>query len=147
MRLFTATLTAAALSLSAAHAQTPVALLAAASAVQESQVLLSGEFSGYEGHSGRGTARIIREGDALFLEFEGFRTDRGPQLEVWIAEDSVTSNAEGKAASYVNLGGLQGARKASQRYELPADFDLDSAASVVIWCRPFGILFASADLS
>lgn len=146
MRLLTAALTAAALSLSVAEAQLPVSLIATA-ATQQREVLLSGEFSGFEGHSGEGTARILREDGRLVLEFDGFRTDRGPQLEVWIAEDSVTSNAEGKAASRITLGRLQGARVASQRYELPADLDLGAVGSIVIWCRAFGVLFASADLS
>ena len=119
----------------------------AAAVAQESNVVLEGTFQGYEGHDGRGTARIVQEGDAYFLEFENFRVDRGPQLRVWVAEGPVTTNADGKAAAYIDLGRLQGARRASQRYELPEDFDLESAKSVVIWCEPFSILFSSADLS
>ncbi|NNU16117.1 DM13 domain-containing protein [Parvularcula sp. ZS-1/3] len=116
-------------------------------AVQEAEVLLSGSFEGREGKQGRGTARIILEGGKLFLEFEDFRTSRGPQLEVWIAAGPVRSNSEAEAASYLELAPLQSARQKSQRYELPADFDLDDAKSIVIWCKPFRILFASAELS
>lgn len=137
---------AATLSLGMAAAEPSVTV--ASFAVQaDREVLLEGTFEGREGKRGRGTARIVREGDALFLEFENFRTSRGPQLEVWITDRTVRTNEDVAAAGYVDLGDLQSPRQAEQRYALPADLDLGTAKSVVIWCEPFAILFASADLS
>jgi len=145
MRLIKAALSALSLSLAA----TPV-LIAPAQAstiAQATEVLLEGTFEGREGKRGSGTARIVREDGRLFLEFEDFRTSRGPQLEVWITDRTVRSNEDVQSAGYIDLGDLESHRRGSQRYALPADFDLSAAASVVIWCEPFAILFASADLS
>ena len=152
MKTATAALAASLLSLSlaptAALALEPSTTSTAVANVQnERETLLEGTFEGREGKRGRGTARIVREGSNHFLEFEGFRTSRGPQLEVWITDQTVRTNADVQHANAIELGGLQSPRESSQRYELPADFDVSTAKGVVIWCEPFAILFASADLS
>ncbi|MCQ8186366.1 DM13 domain-containing protein [Parvularcula maris] len=140
--------TAAAVAALTLSAPQPTTLITAyAASLQESEVLLSGTFEGREGKRGQGTARIVREGERMFLEFEGFRTSRGPQLEVWITDRTVRRNEDVKGSGYVDLGDLESHRRGTQRYELPEGFDLSSAASVTIWCEPFEILFASADLS
>lgn len=145
MRLVHAVISAVTLTL----ATSPVMLSTAyaTAAVQEAEVLLEGSFEGREGKRGSGNARIIRQDGQLYLEFENFRTSRGPQLEIWITDRTVRSNKDVQAAGYIDLGKLESHRKSRQRYELPANFDLNAAASVVIWCEPFAILFASADLS
>ena len=48
-------------------------------------------------------------------------------------------------AEWINLGDLKG-NIGDQSYIIPADVDLDMYKSVVIWCQPFGVLFASAPL-
>ena len=131
----------------AAALEPSTASTVSANAQDEREVLLEGTFEGREGKRGRGTARIVREGSNHFLEFEGFRTSRGPQLEVWITDQTVRTNADVQHANAIELGDLQSPRESSQRYELPADFDVSTAKGVVIWCEPFAILFASADLS
>ncbi|MEM1380070.1 MAG: DM13 domain-containing protein [Pseudomonadota bacterium] len=145
MRIITTALSALALSIAAAPALSPA--FATTTIAQEAEVLKEGTFDGFEGHRGQGTARIVRDGGRLFLEFEGFRTDRGPDLFVWLADDHVTSNEEGRDVGFTNIGRLESARASSQRYALPSGTDADDVGAIVIWCRAFGILFASAELS
>ena len=114
MRLLKASLSALALSLSAGPAF--VGPAHATTAQQETEVLLEGTFERPDGKRGGGTARIVREDGKLYLDFENFRTSRGPQLEIWITDRTVRSNADVQAAGYTDLGDLASHRKGSQRY-------------------------------
>ena len=50
------------------------------------------------------------------------------------------------ASDFVNLGTLK-ASSGNQNYEIPNDMDLDKYNKVLIWCKAFGVLFGSAELS
>jgi len=52
----------------------------------------------------------------------------------------------GYADGAIELGRLK-ADRGNQNYEVPAGTDLSNVASVVIWCRQFSVLFATAPLS
>ena len=47
---------------------------------------------------------------------------------------------------YVHLGALKG-NIGNQNYEIPAEVDLSEYKSVVIYCVPFHVVFATATLS
>ena len=49
-------------------------------------------------------------------------------------------------AGYLDLGPLKGNR-GNQNYEIPADVDLSEYGSVVIYCQPFHVIFATAPLN
>jgi hypothetical protein len=51
----------------------------------------------------------------------------------------------GDVGDYVDLGILKG-NVGNQNYEIPDDVDLSAIKSVVIWCRPFKVVFSVADL-
>jgi len=97
-------------------------------------------------HQGSGIATIYRQADgAHVLRFEDFRATNGPDLFVWLTTaDEPQSSAETSAAEWVNLGALKG-NVGNQNYEIPADVNIADYNNVVIWCRAFSVLFATAD--
>jgi hypothetical protein len=102
----------------------------------------SGTFSGADDfHFGRGTAHLIETAPGVFVvRLADFEVRNGPDLYVYL---SPSSKGYGKGA--VELGPLK-ADKGNQNYEVPAGIDPTSAASVVIWCKQFSVLFATAPL-
>lgn len=90
-------------------------------------------------HPASGYVRLFTEGDQTFLRYEDFETINGPDLFVYLATDE-------DATEFVNLGRLK-ATKGNVNYEIPAEVDLSVYSHALVWCRAFGVLFNSADLS
>ena len=108
-------------------------------------VALSGPFHGSDDfHFGRGTARLIETSPGVFVvRLEGFAVRNGPDLYVYLSP-----SADGYANGAIELGKLK-ADTGNQNYAVPAGV-LDEparAASVVIWCKQFSHLFATAPLA
>lgn len=106
--------------------------------------LASGKFVTLE-HSTSGTAKVIElEDGSRFVRFDDLATSDGPDLHVWITDQ--TSGGEwGKFddGRYIKLGKLK-ATHGNQNYAIPADADLAGMKSVVIWCDRFNVGFGSA---
>lgn len=121
---------------------------AAMSAMTESgdAVLASGRFHGVA-HETRGTATIHRlAGGARVLRFTDFRTSNGPDVQVYlVAADDAKDNETVTKAGFIRLGALKG-NEGDQNYAIPADLDLAKYRAVTIWCRRFGVNFATAPL-
>ena len=104
----------------------------------------SGSFRGSdEFHFGRGTARLIETAPGTFVvRLEDFAVRNGPDLYVYLSPDP-----DGYADGAIELGRLK-ADTGNQNYPVPAGALTDSsdAASVVIWCKQFSHLFATAPL-
>jgi hypothetical protein len=102
----------------------------------------TGSFEGAdEFHFGRGTARLVETGPGAFtVRLEDFAVRNGPDLFVYLSP-----SAEGYAEDAIELGRLK-ADRGNQNYEVPAGTDVAAARSVVIWCRQFRVLFATAEL-
>jgi hypothetical protein len=93
-------------------------------------------------HFGRGDALIIRtDGSDHVLRFENFSVRNGPDLYVYLSRDESGRRVD----ESLNLGRLK-ATDGAFNYELPANLDLTSIKSVVVWCRQFSTLFAVAPL-
>lgn len=105
-------------------------------------VLATGEWSGADDfHFGSGQASLVEDADgSLRLSLEDFSVLNGPDLFVYVSSDPNGWNEEA-----VNLGGLK-ATDGTFSYEIPAELSADDIASAVVWCRAFGVLFASAPL-
>ena len=116
---------------------------AAAPTPAPSAVARTGAFSGAdEFHFGRGTARLIETASGRFVvRLESFEVRNGPDLFVYLSP-SATGYDEGA----VELGRLK-ADRGNQNYEIPDGIDPSAFRSVVIWCRQFSVLFATAPLS
>ncbi len=90
-------------------------------------------------HPTSGTGLTITDGSQTFLRFEGFETDNGPDLNVYLRNSNDPDD-------YLDLGDLKG-NIGDQNYELPAGIDLDRYDFIDIWCVRFGVSFGSAQLS
>ncbi|MYJ29837.1 MAG: DM13 domain-containing protein, partial [Acidimicrobiaceae bacterium] len=80
-----------------------------------------------------------------FLRFEDFRTDNGPDLNVYLSAAPPDAAAGDFDDDFVDLGDLKG-NVGSQNYEIPAGLDLDHYSTVAIWCVRFGVVFGAAEL-
>ena len=103
----------------------------------------AGAFGGAdEFHFGRGTARLIETSPGSFtVRLEDFAVRNGPDLYVYLS-----SAPTGYADGAIELGRLK-ADRGNQNYKVPAGTDISGAASVVIWCKQFSVLFATAPLA
>jgi len=98
-------------------------------------------------HTGSGVAKIFRAPDGSFLlRLEDFRVTNGPDLRVIL---SPHPNPEGRgdvtAEGYVEVGKLKG-NVGNQNYPIPAEADISALNSVVIYCKPFHVIFSVAPL-
>ena len=91
-------------------------------------------------HNAEGEAKVIpfQDGDSNILRLENLRVTNGPDLYVYLATDKTASD-------FVNIGKLK-ANNGNQNYDIPAGTDLTKYDTVLIWCRPFSVLFGSAEL-
>lgn len=98
-------------------------------------------------HKGSGVATIYRLPDgAGALRFENLNVTNGPDLRVLLSTHPDPQNkAELQEAGYLHIEKLKGNR-GNQNYELPADADLESFGSVIIYCMPFNVIFSVAPL-
>lgn len=107
-----------------------------------SSVLRTGSFIGVgDGiHNAEGTARVIPLEDGTnILRLENLRVTNGPDLYVYLSLDE-------DASDIVNVGKLK-ANNGNQNYDIPEGTDLSKYDTVLIWCRPFSVLFGSAELN
>ncbi len=102
----------------------------------------SGMFHGMDDfHFGRGTARLIETSPGSFtVRLEGFAVRNGPDLYIYLSP-----SAKGYDRDSIEIGRLK-ADKGNQNYPLKAGTDVTTARSVVIWCKQFAVLFATAPL-
>lgn len=98
-------------------------------------------------HGAVGTATIYElPGGDRVLRFEDFRSKNGPDLHVYLSTEVPTSTFAGLGDNEIHLGSLKG-NVGNQNYEIPTEVDLSQYRSVVIYCRPFRVVFSSAALS
>lgn len=104
--------------------------------------VLAGEVVGADDfHTGSGRVAIIEVAPGTHvLRFEDFSVLNGPDLHVYLSPDP-----SGYAVGAVDLGKLK-ATDGAFNYDLPAGTDLATVRSVVIWCQPFEVQFAHAEL-
>ena len=104
-------------------------------------VLRTGSFVGAgDGiHNADGIAKIVPLQDGSnILRLENLRVTNGPDLYVYLSRDK-------SASDFVSIGKLK-ANNGNQNYEITSETDLSKYDTVLIWCRPFSVLFGSAEL-
>jgi len=109
--------------------------------------VLGGSFQGADDfHQGSGTATVYELEDGTnLLRFEDFEVTNGPDLHVLLVPNDAPVDRD-DLTGYVDLGKLKG-NIGNQNYEIPPDIDISEFRSIVIYCEPFHVLFASATLS
>ena len=119
---------------------------AATNASGEPQAIVQGRFHSVA-HETKGTAAVYRLTDGKrVLRFSDFETSNGPDVQVYlVAAPDATDSDTVKKAGFVHVAALKG-NVGDQNYELPDDLDLGKYRAVTIWCRRFGVNFATAPL-
>lgn len=88
-------------------------------------------------HPTSGTVRVYERNGVRTLVFSNFRTDPGPDLRIYVAENTSLRNfAE---VSRLNQSG-------NFSVQLPADANPGRQRFVLIWCKAFSVLFGNAEL-
>jgi hypothetical protein len=95
-------------------------------------------------HQGSGQATIYQlpEGGHV-LRFEEFDVTNGPDLHVILVKNPSPVSSADVGDDYIDLGSLKG-NIGNQNYDIPAGVDLSQYQSVVIYCVPFHVVFATA---
>ncbi len=112
--------------------------------ISGSSILKKGSFQS-SAHPTQGEGQIIQEGDKLWVEFsEGFKTDQGPDLKVYLTTDALGDANKG---SFLSLGPLTSVN-GKQRYALalPAGQSIDTYNAISVWCEAFRVIFGYAPL-
>ena len=98
-------------------------------------------------HRGSGKAIIYEAPDGShLLRLEDLNVTNGPRLHVLLAvhEDPMRVS-DIKDNGYHDLGRLKG-NIGNQNYPVPADVDVNAQMSVIIYCKPFSVIFSVAPL-
>ena len=98
-------------------------------------------------HKGSGTATVYMvDEDQHVLRLEDFQVTNGPDLHVLLVNHPDPQNRDDvQGGGYISLGSLKG-NVGNQNYEIPAGTDINAESSVVIYCRPFHVVFSVAPL-
>jgi hypothetical protein len=108
--------------------------------------LAQGNFRGIA-HETKGAASIYQLPDGKkVLRFSGFETSNGPDVQVYlVAAADARDNETVTRAGFIRIADLKG-NMGDQNYDLPTGIDLNKYRAVTIWCRRFGVNFATAAL-
>ena len=87
-------------------------------------------------HDVAGKALIVQVGDQKILRFENLQTINGPDLHIYLSAGLNVGDA-------IDLGSIR-ATEGNVNYTIPAGTDTAKYRNVLIWCRPFGVLFSYA---
>jgi hypothetical protein len=107
----------------------------------------AGKFHGVA-HATRGTATVYRLPDGTrTLRLTDFETSNGPDVQLYlVAAADASDNETVTKAGFLPLGALKG-NVGDQNYEIPDAADLGRYRAVTVWCRRFGVNFATAPLA
>ena len=99
-------------------------------------------------HKGSGDATIYSApGGGLLLRLEDLNVTNGPALHVILSpHPDPMRPSDVKQPGYVDLGPLKGNR-GDQNYTIPAGVEVSAMGSVVIYCKPFSVVFSVASLN
>ena len=89
-------------------------------------------------HEVEGKAILIETDGEKILRFEDFDTINGPDLRIYLSSDLGDDD-------FVELGKIK-ATKGNVNYEVPGDVDISKYKYVLVWCKPFKVLFSYAEL-
>jgi hypothetical protein len=91
-------------------------------------------------HATSGTVKVVADktdAKKKYLSFENFKTDAGPDLYVYLAEDKA-------AKGFTTVMKLD--KTGTFVLDVPTNADLTKQKYVLIWCQQFTVLFGSAKL-
>jgi hypothetical protein len=108
--------------------------------------ITKGNFKGLA-HETKGLASVYQLADGKrTLRLTEFETSNGPDVHVYLTAAEVAKGSDAiKAAGFIDLGSIKG-NIGDQNYDLPAGVDLAKYRAVTVWCKRFGVNFATAPL-
>ena len=101
------------------------------------RVIAQGPFTPGE-HAVEGAALLINNQGKKIVRFENFKSTDGPDVHVYLSADFDNKDS-------VELGGLK-ATSGNVNYDVPPGVDTTKYNKILIWCKPFHVLFSSAEL-
>ncbi len=143
----TSSVTSSAANPSRTASSTPTSSSTASSSTASSLTALgSGAFYNviHDGVAGRATLYKQTDG-SIILRLTDFKVLNGPDLYVYASSVAKPDAGNINDANSVNLGKLKG-NVGDQNYVIPAGTSPEKLKSIVIWCKTFGVNFASASL-
>jgi len=90
-------------------------------------------------HEVGGIAKLIDVNGKKVLRFEDFDTVNGPELHIYLSSELGNDD-------FIDLGIIK-ATKGNVNYDIPEGIDTEKYNKVLVWCKPFGVLFSYADLA
>lgn len=97
-------------------------------------------------HKGEGVVELLEyDYKSQFVQFKDVRITNGPDLYVYVSDQPIPGNTLESLGTYTDLGRLRG-NEGTLIYEIPESVTHD-IASVVVWCKRFGVLFTYATLA
>ncbi|MEN7550531.1 DM13 domain-containing protein [Rapidithrix thailandica] len=101
----------------------------------------TGTLQGSNNYSVEGTFTLTDNGGSLTLRLEGnFKASNGPGLHVYMAHSSQS------VAGGLDLGALKQV-EGTQAYTLPSNVSINTYDYVIIYCKPFGVVFGNGMFS
>ena len=108
-------------------------------ATEEITMISKGDFNGIGGHSGKGTAILVKSNGKYYVRLEdNFEVTNGPDLYVYLGKDNKYDPNALISQLKGNVGG--------QNYEVPEGVDTSQYREIWIWCKAFSVPFAKAEL-
>jgi hypothetical protein len=110
-------------------------------------LVAAGKFHGVH-HETMGRASIYRLPDGKrVLRFTEFETSNGPDVHIYlIAANDASDNETVTTAGFIDLGSMKG-NQGDQNYDVPDNVDPAKYRAVTVWCKRFGVNFATAPLA
>ncbi len=98
-------------------------------------------------HQGSGQVTLYRlEDQSHLIRLDNIEVTNGPDLHVLLTPvHGLGGRDDLQAAGYIDLGQLKG-NIGSQNYMVPADYEIPDELTLVIYCVPFRVVFATAEL-
>lgn len=103
-------------------------------------LLLSGDFSGSSAHpSTTGKAKIFTDAsNNRTLVIENLKVDNGPDLRIYLAEDTAITN-------FVEISNT--VKNGTNSFAIPSSVNLEKQKVVSIWCKAFSVSFGNSALT
>ena len=110
--------------------------------VMDMSTMLTGSFSPVGGHNVSGDVSLVQSGSDLILSLKSnFSSQSGPDLYITLATDASSYSSSDYTVQSI-ASSLSGARSYTIPNKTISDFKY-----VHVWCKPFNIVFGSAQLN
>lgn len=105
-------------------------------------LIASGSLQGADAfHTGSGEVLLVQGPDGeVILRFQDYEVRNGPGLRIYLSPDP---GGDVRADGAISLGPIK-ATSGFVNYDVPAGVDPSIFRSVIIYCEPFGVVFATA---